>query len=43
MNVPSVANGMLAPGIALIFPFSYFPERAPRSKTPARAAAAPHR
>ena len=36
-------NGMLAPGMALIFPSSYFPERAPRSKTPARAAAAPHR
>ena len=43
INVPSVAKGILAPGIAFIFPFTYFPFLAPRRKTPASAAAAPHK
>ena len=43
MNVPSVAKGMFAPGIALTVPSSlYLPLRAPRSITPASAAVAPH-
>ena len=42
MNVPSVASGRLAPGIALTCPFlPYLPLRAPSSNTPDRAAAAP--
>src|SRR6056297_3695549 len=44
MKVPSVASGMLAPGIALILTSAtYFPLRAPSSNTPASAAAPPHR
>ena len=45
MNVPSVAIGRFAPGIACAAPVLalYFPRRAPRSKTPARAAEAPAR
>ena len=42
MKVPSVASGMLAPGIALTCPcLPYLPLRAPSSNTPASAAAAP--
>ena len=42
MNIPTVANGRFAPGIALTLPSAvYFPLRAPSNKTPAKAAAAP--
>ena len=42
INVPRVARGKLAPGIALTSPFGpYLPLRAPTSKTPASPAAAP--
>ena len=42
INVPSVAIGKLAPGIALMTPLEpYLPLRAPSNKTPARAADAP--
>ena len=43
MNVPSVASGKLAPGIAFTLPSAYLPFLAPRTITPARAAAAPHK
>ena len=43
MNVPSVANGILAPGMANILPSTYFPFLAPNNITPASAAAAPHK
>ena len=42
IRVPSAAKGKLAPGIARISPFGpYLPLRAPNSKTPDSAAAAP--
>src|SRR5690606_1754614 len=42
IKVPSVAIGILAPGIALTLPsLLYLPLRAPSSNTPANAAAAP--
>ena len=42
MNVPKVAIGKLAPGIALVFPSAvYLPLRAPNKRTPAKAAEAP--
>src|SRR5690606_2115571 len=42
MNVPKVAKGKLAPGIAIICPYApYLPFRAPSNNTPANAAAAP--
>ncbi len=43
MNVPRVARGRFAPGMALTLPFSYFPFLAPRRRTPAIAAEAPQR
>ena len=43
MNMPSVANGMLAPGRAFTLPSEpYLPLRGPSSSTPASAAVAPH-
>ena len=43
-NMPSVAKGMLQPGIAWTWPFGpYLPLRGPSRMTPAKAAAAPHR
>ena len=42
INVPKVANGIFDPGIAFTLPSSYLPFLAPRSRTPANAAAAPH-
>src|SRR5690606_18899497 len=42
INVPKVAIGRFAPGMALIAPFGpYFPFRGPNTRTPASAAAAP--
>ena len=42
INVPKVAKGMFAPGIALTLPsLLYLPLRAPSNNTPANAAAAP--
>ena len=42
MNVPNVAIGRFAPGIALIWPLGpYLPLRAPSKITPASAAEAP--
>jgi len=42
INVPKVANGRFAPGIALTLPsLVYLPFRAPSNNTPANAAAAP--
>jgi ammonia channel protein AmtB len=42
MNVPSVASGIFAPMIAFDEPtLLYFPRRAPKTSTPAKAAAAP--
>ena len=44
INVPKVASGRLAPGIAMISPFlPYLPLRAPSNRTPASAAVAPAR
>ena len=42
MKVPSVANGMLEPGIGLMRPFlPYLPLRAPRMTAPVNAAQPP--
>ena len=43
INVPNVASGKFAPGIAFTLPSTYLPFLEPSTKTPARAAVAPHK
>ena len=43
INVPRVASGRLAPGIAFTLPSVYLPFLEPRTSTPAKAATAPHK
>ena len=40
-KTPIVASGILEPGIAWTLPLLYLPTRAPRTRTPARAAQPP--